>query len=90
MAIDSKTVWVRFMMYTVQGFREPGLSEICPLMRLGTPTGPPWQLERPQLFATYNGTAIEKVNTVLQRKNTATKLNDSANKNRWICWGIRD
>ena len=84
MAIDSKTVWVRFMMYTAS---YPGSSGVhTRLMRLGTAAeaalGSP---ESSYSFATYNGTAIEKVNTVLQRS-AGTKLNDSANKNRWICW----
>ena len=84
MAIDSKTVWVRFMMYTASYPASSGVH--TRLMRLGTAAeaalGSP---ESSYSFATYNGTAIEKVNTVLQR-NTGTKLNDSANKNRWICW----
>ncbi len=84
MAIDSKTVWVRFMMYTASYPASSGVH--TRLMRLGTAAGA--ALGSPESgysFATYNGTAIEKVNTVLQRS-AATKLNDSANKNRWICW----
>ena len=83
-AIDSKTVWVRFMMYTASYPASSGVH--TRLMRLGTAAGAALgSPESSYSFATYNGTAIEKVNTVLQR-NAGTKLNDSANKNRWICW----
>ncbi len=84
MAIDSKTVWVRFMMYTASYPASSGVH--TRLMRLGTAAGAALgSPESSYAFATYNGTSIEKVNTVLQR-NTGTKLDDSANKNRWICW----
>lgn len=84
MAIDSKTVWVRFMMYTAS---YPGSSGVhTRLMRLGTTAGAALgSPESSYSFATYNGTSIEKVNTVLLR-NAGTKLNDSALKNRWLCW----
>jgi hypothetical protein len=84
MAIESKTVWVRFMMYTVSYPASSGVH--TRLMRLGTADGAALgSPESSYSFATYNGTAIEKVNTVLQR-NTAASLNASANKNRWVCW----
>ena len=84
MAVDSKTVWVRFMMYTASYPASSGVH--TRLMRLGTAAGA--ALGGPESsysFATYNGTSIEKVNTVLQR-NAGTKLNDSTLKNRWLCW----
>ena len=84
LAINSKTVWVRFMMYTASYPASSGVH--TRLMRLGTAAGAALgSPESSYSFATYNGTSIEKVNTVLQR-NAGTKLNDSANKNRWICW----
>ncbi|MEO5770356.1 MAG: hypothetical protein ABIS92_18515 [Polyangia bacterium] len=84
MVIGSKTVWVRFMMYTASYPASSGVH--TRLMRLGTTAGAALgSPESSYSFATYNGTAIEKVNTVLQRS-AGTKLNDSANRNRWICW----
>jgi hypothetical protein len=55
-------------------------------MRLGTNAGAPaGNPESCYSFASYNGTAIEKVNSIYLR-NTQTHLNDAAVKNRWVCW----
>ncbi|MEO5769808.1 MAG: hypothetical protein ABIS92_15750, partial [Polyangia bacterium] len=84
MVIAAKTVWVRFMMYTASYPSSSGVH--TRLMRLGTAAaaakGDP---ESSYSLANYNGTAIEKVNSVYLRS-TGTHLNDSAVKNRWVCW----
>ncbi|MEO8211862.1 MAG: hypothetical protein ABI560_01665, partial [Myxococcales bacterium] len=84
MVTAAKTVWVRFMMYTASYPSSSGVH--TRLMRLGTAAaaakGDP---ESSYSLANYNGTAIEKVNSVYLRT-TGTHLNDSAVKNRWVCW----
>lgn len=82
--ITANTVFVRFMMYT-GGY--PSSSGVhTRLMRLGTSAGAAQGTpDSSYSFASYNGTAIEKVNSIYLR-NTATHLNDAAVKNRWVCW----
>ncbi|HEX6274883.1 MAG TPA: hypothetical protein VFZ53_17695 [Polyangiaceae bacterium] len=84
LAITANTVFVRFMMYTIGYPSSSGVH--TRLMRLGTSAGAAQGTpDSSYSFASYNGTAIEKVNSIYLR-NTATKLNDSALKNRWVCW----
>jgi hypothetical protein len=84
MAIDAKTVWVRFMMFTASYPSSSGVH--TRLMRLGTAAGAPkGDPESCYSLASYNGTAIEKVNSIYLR-NTGTHFNDSAVKNQWVCW----
>ncbi len=82
--IAAETVFVRFMMYT-SGY--PSSSGVhTRLLRLGTSAGAaagnPYSS---YAFANYNGTAIEKVNSIYLR-DTGTHLNDAGVKNRWVCW----
>jgi hypothetical protein len=82
--IDANTVFVRFMMYTLGYPSSSGVH--TRLMRLGTASGAvAGTPDSSYAFASYNGTAIEKVNSIYLR-NTATHLNDAAVKNRWVCW----
>jgi hypothetical protein len=84
LAIGAKSFFVRFMMYTASYPASSGVHTRLVRMGLneGTGAGDP---ESSFSLATYNGTSVEKVNAILLR-NTATKLNDPALKNRWICW----
>jgi hypothetical protein len=84
LAITANTVFVRFMMYTIGYPSSSGVH--TRLMRLGTSAGAAQGTpDSSYSFANYNGTAIEKVNSIYLR-NTATRLNDTAVKNRWVCW----
>jgi hypothetical protein len=84
LAIGAKSFFVRFMMYTASYPASSGVHTRLVRMGLneGTGAGDP---ESSFSLATYNGTSVEKVNAILLR-NTATKLNDPALKNHWICW----
>jgi hypothetical protein len=78
----SPTAYVRFMYY---GTSYPASSGVhTRLARIGTTdaaTGDPYTSYS---LASYNGTAIEKVNSVYLRS-TGTKLNDPKLLNRWTC-----
>ena len=81
LAISSPTVFVRFMMYTVSYPSTAGVHSR--LARLGTSgdQGP----DSAYSLSSYNGTAIEKVDSIYLRS-TATHLNDAPLRNRWVCW----
>jgi hypothetical protein len=82
--VAAETVFVRFMMYTIGYPSSSGVH--TRLIRLGTNAGTPSGApESCYSFANYNGTAIEKVNSIYLR-NTDTRLNDAQLKNRWVCW----
>jgi hypothetical protein len=84
LAISANTVFVRFMMYTIGYPSSSGVH--TRLLRIGTNSGTAAGTpENSYAFANYNGTAIEKVNSIYLR-NTQTHLNDAAVKNRWVCW----
>lgn len=77
---DANTMFIRFKMFTI-GY--PSTSGVhSRLARIGTKkdTGP----DSSYSLASYNGTAIEKVDSIYQRS-VDTKLNDDAYKNRWLC-----
>lgn len=80
LSISDKTVFVRFMMYTVGYPSSSGVHSR--LARLGTSadSGP----DSAYSLSSYNGTAIEKVDSIYLRS-TAVHLNDMAYKNRWFC-----
>jgi hypothetical protein len=84
LAIGETSFFVRFMMYTASYPASSGVHTRLVRMGLneGTGAGDP---ESSFSLATYNGTSVEKVNAILLR-NTGTKLNDAALKNRWVCW----
>jgi hypothetical protein len=80
---DSPTAYVRFMMYTASYPASAGVH--TRLMRIGTveaATGNPYTSFS---LASYNGTGIEKVNSIYMR-DTGTKFSDSKLLNRWACW----
>lgn len=77
LAVPAKTVFVRYMMYTVSYPASQGVH--TRVITMGT------SRENGYSLATYNGTAVEKVNAVLMR-DTSTNLNAPAVKNRWVCW----
>jgi hypothetical protein len=84
LVIAADTVFVRFMMYTVGYPSSSGVH--TRLLRLGTAAGAAaGQPYSSYSFASYNGTAIEKVNSIYLR-DTGTRLNDAALKDRWVCW----
>ena len=83
LAISARTVFVRFMMYTVGYPSSSGVH--TRLMRLGTSAAAGGGPDSSYSLASYNGVAIEKVNSIYLRS-TATKFNDSALKNKWTCW----
>jgi hypothetical protein len=84
LVVEADTVFVRFMLYTLGYPSSSGVH--TRLIRLGksegTASGTP---ESSYAFAQYNGTAIEKVNSIYLR-DTGTHLNDADVKNRWVCW----
>jgi hypothetical protein len=82
---DSPTAYVRFMMYTASYPASAGVH--TRLMRIGTveaATGNPYTSFS---LASYNGTGIEKVNSIYLR-DTGTKFNDSKLLDRWACWEL--
>jgi hypothetical protein len=84
LVIAADTVFVRFMMYTVGYPSSSGVH--TRLLRLGTSAGAAAGTpDSSYSFANYNGTAIEKVNSIYLR-DTGTRLNDAALRDRWVCW----
>jgi len=82
--IAAATVFVRFMMYTASYPSSSGVH--TRLVRLGTQAGAAaGSPDSSYSFANYNGTAIEKVNSIYLRT-TSTHLDDAAVKGRWVCW----
>lgn len=80
---QSEILHVRFMMYTVSYPASSGVH--TRLAELGVPTladGAPYSAYS---LSTYNGTAIEKVNSIYLR-DTGTHMDDPDLKNRWVCW----
>jgi hypothetical protein len=78
----SPTAYVRFMYY---GTSYPASSGVHTRMaRLGTTEAASGDPYTSYSLASYNGTAIEKVNSVYLR-DTGTKLNDPKLLNRWAC-----
>ncbi len=80
---QSEVLHVRFMMYTVSYPASSGVH--TRLSELGLPdlaTGNPYT---GYSLSTYNGTAIEKVNSIYLR-DTGTHMDDPDLKNRWVCW----
>jgi hypothetical protein len=80
---DSPTAYVRFMLYTVSYPASSGVH--TRLMRIGTTQAGSGSPNSSYSLASYNGTAIEKVNSIYLR-DTGTKLNDPSSLNRWRCW----
>ena len=79
---SSPTAYVRFMYYATSYPASSGVH--TRLARLGTTqaaTGNPYTSYS---LASYNGTAIERVNSIYLR-DTGTKLNDAKLLNRWAC-----
>jgi len=84
MIVTAQTVYVRFMMYTLGYPSSSGVH--TRLLRIGTAAGTAaGTAENSYGLASYNGTAIEKVNSIYLRS-TSTHFNDDALKNRWVCW----
>ena len=79
---DSLTAYVKFMLYTVSYPASSGVHSR--LMRIGTTEAASGNPETSYSLATYNGTAIEKVNSIY-RRDTGTKLNDASMLNAWKC-----
>jgi hypothetical protein len=78
----SPTAYVRFMYY---GTSYPASSGVhTRLARLGTTEAASGDPYTSYSLASYNGTAIEKVNSIYLR-DTGTKLNDPKLLNRWAC-----
>lgn len=78
----SPTTYVRFMYY---GTSYPASSGVhTRLARLGTAQAASGDPDTSYSLASYNGTAIEKVNSIYLR-DTGTKLNDPKLLNRWAC-----
>jgi hypothetical protein len=83
-AVPADTVFVRFMMYTLGYPSSSGVH--TRLLRLGTKAGAAAGTpDSSYALASYNGTAIEKVNSIYMRS-TSTHFNDAAVKDRWVCW----
>jgi hypothetical protein len=80
---DSDTAYVRFMMYTASYPASAGVH--TRLMRIGTADAASGNPYSSFSLSSYNGTAIEKVNSIYLR-DTSTKLNDPSTLNRWRCW----
>ena len=86
LAITAQTVFVRFMMYTTSYPSSSGVH--TRLFRMGTMAGTDAGTpEQSYSLSSYNGTAIEKVNSIYMR-NTSTHFNDDSLKNRWVCWEL--
>lgn len=80
---DSATAYVRLMLYATS---YPGSSGVhTRLLRIGTAQAASGNPGSSYALATYNGTAIEKVNSIYQR-DTTTQLDDPALLSRWTCW----
>src|SRR5206468_12969050 len=79
-AITANTTFVRFMVYTLGYPSSSGVHSH--LARIGTTadSGP----DSAYSLSSYNGTAIEKVDSIYLR-DTTTHLNDANMKNRWVC-----
>jgi hypothetical protein len=78
----SPTAYVRFMYY---GTSYPASSGVhTRLARLGTADAASGDPYTSYSLASYNGTAIEKVNSIYLR-DTGTQLNDPKLLNRWTC-----
>ncbi len=82
---DSPTAFVRFMYYGVSYPASSGVH--TRLLRIGTAQAASGNPDSSYSLASYNGTAIEKVNSIYLR-DTATKLNDPKLLNRWACWEL--
>ena len=80
---DSPTAYVRFMFYATSYPASSGVHSR--LMRIGTANAATGNPDTSYSLATYNGTAIEKVNSIYLR-DTGTKLNDPSALNSWKCW----
>lgn len=80
---DSPTAYVRFMMYATSYPASSGVH--TRLMRIGTTEAASGNPYSSFSLASYNGTAIEKVNSIYLR-DTGTKFNDPKLLNRWTCW----
>jgi hypothetical protein len=80
---DSPTAYVRFMMYATGYPASSGVH--TRLMRIGTTEAASGDPYSSFSLASYNGTAIEKVNSIYLR-DTGTKFNDPKLLNRWTCW----
>jgi len=80
---DSPTAYVRFMFYAKSYPASSGVHSR--LMRIGTANAASGDPNTSYSLATYNGTAIEKVNSIYLR-DTGTKLNDPSSLNKWSCW----
>lgn len=79
---ESQTAYVRFMYY---GTSYPASSGVhTRLFRIGTAQAAGGNPDSSYSLASYNGTAIEKVNSIYLR-DTGTKLNDPKLLNRWTC-----
>jgi len=81
--LTADTTFVRFMMYTVAYPSSSGVH--TRLMRLGTTAAAGGGPDTSYSFSSYNGTAIEKVNSIYLR-DTSVLLNQPSLKNRWVCW----
>jgi hypothetical protein len=79
---DSPTAYVRFMYYAVSYPASSGVH--TRLMRIGTAQAASGNPDSSYSLASYNGTAIEKVNSIYLR-DTGTKLNAASLLNRWSC-----
>ena len=80
---DSPTAYVRFMFYATSYPASSGVH--TRLMRIGTMEAASGNPDTSYSLASYNGTAIEKVNSIYLR-DTSTKLNDPSALNKWRCW----
>lgn len=80
---DSPTAYVRFMMYATSYPASSGVH--TRLMRIGNAQAATGNPDSSYSLASYNGTAIEKVNSIYLR-DTGTKFNDPKLLNRWTCW----
>lgn len=80
---QSPTAYVRFMLYATSYPASSGVH--TRLMRIGTAQAKSGDPDSSYSLASYNGTAIEKVNSIYLR-DTSTKLDDPKLLNRWTCW----
>jgi hypothetical protein len=80
---SSATAYVRFMFYATSYPASAGVH--TRLMRIGTAQAATGNPDSSYSLSSYNGTAIEKVNSIYLR-DTGTKLNDPKLLNRWTCW----
>lgn len=80
---ESPTAYVRFMFYAAGYPASSGVH--TRLMRIGAANAASGNPDSSYSLASYNGTAIEKVNSIYLR-DTGTKLNAPNTLNRWNCW----